>query len=178
MKWMMTLALMSVMTACNATTAKPPHATASSVGSPQAAFHKYQTFTFAPANPPVTDYETTARSLEVQRRLTPLVQASLEKRGYAQSADSPDLLIKISSGSKTVSGEAATRGSATGQASRGFIGVDAYDRATGADVWHGSAVAEIDPARIDDALLARGVEGMLADFPVRREQLPQATPVR
>src|SRR5689334_15311813 len=144
MKWM-TLVLVSAVAGCTATTEKPPRATASSVGAPRAALEKYETFTFGAANPPAAGYDTTARSLEVQRRLTPLVQASLEKRGYEQTADSPDLVIKISTGSGTLAGDEASRGAPSGQSATGFIGIDAYDRLTGTDVWHGSAFAEVDP---------------------------------
>jgi hypothetical protein len=56
----------------------------------------------------------------------------------------------------------------------GYIGVDAYDRTTGTGVWHGSGYAEVDPQKIDDALLARGVEKMLAGFPSRDERVTQA----
>jgi len=164
MKWM-TLALIGFVTACSSTEAKPPHTAASAVGAPRADFARYQTFSFGPANPPASGYETTERSLEVQRRLTPMVQASLQKRGYAESADKSDLLIKISTGSGALAGDKIQRGNPGPETATGFIGIDAYDRETGASVWHGSAFAEIDPARIDDALLAMGVEHMLSDFP-------------
>ena len=167
MKWM-TLVLLSAITACSATAEKPPRATVSSVGSPRAALEKYETFTFGAANPPAAGYDTTTRSLEVQRRLAPLVRASLERRGYEQTADRADLVIKISTGSGTLTHDPSSWDGPSVQSPTGFIGIDAYDRTTGADVWHGSAVAEVDPKRIDDGLLARGVERMLADFPVRR----------
>lgn len=167
MKWTI-LVLVSAMTACSATAERPPRGTASSVGAPRATLEKYGTFTFGAANPPAVGYDTTARSLEVQRRLTPLVRASLEKRGYLQTTDSPDLVIKISTGSGTAVGDGASWDGPSVQSATGFIGIDAYDRATGADVWHGSAVAVIDPERIDDLLLASGVERMLSGFPSRR----------
>jgi hypothetical protein len=90
-----------------------------------------------------------------------------QERGYQQAADNADLVIKISTGSGTLPGEKVQRGNPEAEASAGFIGVDAYDSASGAGVWHGSAFAEIDPSRIDDALLSRGVKDMLAAFPAR-----------
>jgi len=167
MKWM-TLVLMTAMPACTAIAEKPPRATSSSVGFPRAALERYGTFNFGTANPPAAGFDTTARSLEVERRLTPLVRASLEKRGYEQITDRADLVIKISTGSGTVTGDPSSWDGPSVQSATGFMGIDAYDRITGADVWHGSAFAEVDPKRIDDGLLARGVERMLADFPVRR----------
>lgn len=166
MKWM-TLTLLAVATACSSTTATPPRATASGISSPRADFSKYQTFSFGPANPPALGYAVTERSLEVQRRLAQLVQASLQDRGYQQTAENADLVIKISTGSGTLPGDKVQRGNAAADATAGFIGVDAYDGASGAGVWHGSAFAEIDPAHIDDGLLSRGVQDMLAAFPAR-----------
>ena len=161
-----TLALLVVATACTATPSTPPRASASGIGSPRADFAKYQTFTFGPANPPASGYEITARSLEVQRKLAELVQASLQGRGYQQSPENADLVIKVSTGSGTLPPEEVQRGPVP-EANAGFIGIDAYDRASGAGVWHGSAFAEIDPQHIDEHLLRRGVEDMLASFPAR-----------
>lgn len=168
MKWTI-LTLLSLAAACNATNEPPPRASASGFGSQQADLTKYQTFSFDAANPPVAGFETTQRSLEVERRLAPLVQASLEKRGYAASPDHADLLIKVSAGSGTLPGEKAHRGNPS-EKPGGFIGIDAYDRATGAVVWHGVGVAQINPDSIDDQLLQRGVERIFANFPRRQEQ--------
>jgi len=166
MKWII-LTLLAVTSACSASTATPPRATALGIGSPRADFAKYQTFSFGPANPPTSGYEITERSLEVQRKLALLVQASLQERGYQQSADNADLIIKISTGSGTMPSDKAQRGNPPAEASAGFIGIDAYDSQSGAGIWHGSAFAEIDPERIDERLLSRGVEDMLATFPAR-----------
>jgi hypothetical protein len=168
MKWTI-LALLSLAAACNATNQPPPRASASGFGSPQADLTKYQTFTFEAANPPLAGFKTTQRSLEVERRLAMLVQASLEKRGYAASPDNADLLIKISAGSGTLPGDKVQRGNPPDKPG-GFIGIDAYDRATGVVVWHGVGVAEIDPERIDDQLLQQGVERIFADLPRRQQQ--------
>jgi hypothetical protein len=164
MKWII-LALFGAATACSTTTSEPRHATASGMESPKADFTSYRTFSFAPANPPAAGYEVTPRSLEVQRRLAALVQASLENRGYSESAEGSDLLIKISTGYGEMPGDKTQRGTPESPTPAGFIGIDAYDSRTGATVWHGSGMAEVDPERIDDALLARGVEQMLVDFP-------------
>jgi hypothetical protein len=167
MKWII-LALFGAVTACGATSPEPRHASASGIGSPKADFTGYKTFAFAPANPPAAGYEVTPRSLEVQRRLAGLVQASLKQRGYVEAAEGSDLLIKISSGSGEIPGDKTQRGNPEEPTPSGFIGIDAYDSRTGASVWHGSGKAEVaqqDP--IDDALLARGVEVILADFPAR-----------
>ena len=162
----MILALLGALTACSANSSEPP-ATASSIGLIHADFARYRTFTFGPANPPAAGYKVTHRSLEVLRHLAPIVQASLEKRGYAPSGEGEgDLVVKISAGSDAYAGE-RTYSEDPPPTAGGFIGIDAYDRVTGATIWHGIATAEVQPERIDDRLLARGVERMLGEFPVQ-----------
>jgi hypothetical protein len=169
MKWM-TLALLSALIGCGSASPEPRAASASGTGAPQAKFSDYRTFSFAPANPPAAGYEVTQRSLEVQERLTRLVKASLEKRGYAQTSSGADLVIKISAGSGDLSGDKTQRGNPEEPTPAGFIGIDAYDGRSGATVWHGSGQAQLQPAQpIDDALLASGVERILMDFPTRKQ---------
>ena len=129
--------------------------------------HSVPNFHFRNRQSTGTRLRITSRSLEVQRKLTSLVLASLQDRGYQQSAQNADLVIKISTGSGNLPGDKVQRGNRAADATGSFIGIDAYDSASGAGVWHGSAFAEIDPARIDDRLLSRGVQDMLAAFPAR-----------
>jgi Domain of unknown function (DUF4136) len=169
MKWI-TLALLGAVIGCGSASPEPraASASASASGAPQAKFADYRTFSFAPANPPAAGYEQTPRSIEVQQRLATMVKASLEKRGYAQAASSADMLIKISAGSGELEGDKTQRGNPDEPTPSGFIGIDAYDGRSGATVWHGSGQAELKPEDpIDDALLARGVERILMDFPAR-----------
>ncbi len=161
------LALIGVTTACSASTSNQQHASASGIGSPRADFKKYQTFSFGPANQPASGYTTTERSLEVQRKLASLVDASLKQRGYQATPEKADLVIKVSTGSGSLPGDKVQRGNSAASVPAGFIGIDAYDSQTGASIWHGSAFAEVDEARIDEQLLARGVKEMLASFPAR-----------
>lgn len=167
MKWI-ALTLVYLVTACSSTPPEPRVASATGFGARSPALDKYRTFMFGPANPPTEGYATTERSLEVQRRIMPLVEASLAQRGYTPGQQDADLVIKISTGSGTLPGDSVQRGNSSAQTAAGFIGIDAYDRLTGATVWHGTAFAEINPELIDNALLARGVERMLLDFPSRK----------
>jgi len=167
MKWL-TLSLLFALTGCGSNSPEPRTASASGVGAPQSKFSDYRTFSFAPANSPAEGYEVTQRSIEVQERLAPLVKASLEKRGYAQTASGADLLIKVSAGTGELPGGKTQRGNPDEPAPSGFIGIDAYDGHSGATVWHGSGQAELKPEQpIDEALLASGVERILMDFPAR-----------
>jgi len=167
-KWT-TVALAGALASCSAA-AEPPKAVATSavatsVGSPQASFAQYHTFSFGLADPPKAGYEVTPRSLEVERRLRPIVLESLKAHGYSESESGGDFVVKLVTGTGPASTQGpAERAVATGLA-RGFIGINIYDGPTGAQVWQGSAFAEIDPEKIDDSLLRLGVTHMLAGFP-------------
>jgi hypothetical protein len=104
--------------------------------------------------------------MTVQTKLAPLVRSMLEARGYTLQVERLDLVIKISAGSTVMAGEGWPDG--IHDSTVGLIGFDAYDGQTGAYVWHATALAEIDREPIDDALLARGLERMLVDFPARQ----------
>lgn len=175
MKWLI-FSLFSAVVACNSASSEPPRAAATGIGSASADFSKYKTFSFAPANPPADGFQVTPRSLEVQRRLAPLVQTWLEKHGYVQADDKPELLVKLSSGSAALAGEKRQRGNPGEEQPAGAIGIDVYDSASGTAVWHGSGMAEIDPEVINDELLALGVEKMMAEFPSQRAQLGTNAP--
>jgi hypothetical protein len=163
------LTLLAAATACSAAHSTPPRTSASGISSPGADFAKYQTFTFGPANPPAADYRITARSLEIQRRLALLVQASLQDRGYRQSSENADMVIKVSAGAGALPDQELAHYGPPKEVPAGFIGIDAYDGTSGIGIWHGAAFAEIDSQRIDDSLLSRGVEEMLAGFPARND---------
>jgi hypothetical protein len=166
-----TTALLAMLL-CSCATTPPPAPVASSFAAPNASFASYHAFSFGPANDPPPSYQTTPRSLEVQRRLHAVVLAALQKRGYVEDSSKSDFIVKLATGTgeaatpRTEQGDFAMGGASTRTpAAQGFIGIDIYDASSGAMIWKGSAFAEIDPAKIDDALLRRGVDHMLADFP-------------
>lgn len=160
MKWM-TLVLAGALTACGAADPAPKKAVVSSVASPNASFASFRTFSFGLADPPRAGYEVTSRSLEVQRRLRVVVQNALQERGFTEAADKSDFVVKLAAGSGMASNPSPER---TMAPALGFIGINIYDSPSGTEVWQGSAFAEIDPAKIDDTLLQRGVDHMLDGF--------------
>lgn len=164
MKWM-ALALLGAVTSCSAA-AVPPQGVATSIAAPHASFTSYHTFSFGLAEQPKAGYEVTPRSLDVQRRLRPVVLEALQGRGYVEDQSKADFIVKLSAGTGAEASSAAERAVPTGLA-RGFIAIHIYDGPTGAEVWQGSAFAEIDPEKIDDSLLKMGVSHMLADFPAK-----------
>jgi len=163
MKWI-GVALLGVATSC--ATAVPSKTTATSIVSPRTSVASYRTFSFGLADQPKAGYEVTPRSLEVQRRLRPVVLEALLDRGYVEDREKSDFIVKLAAGTGALANPGAERAVPTDLA-RGFIGIDVYDASTGTEVWQGSAFAEIDPEKIDDSLLKMGVNHMLADFPAR-----------
>jgi hypothetical protein len=161
------LVFAAVLAACNTTNSNPPNASVVAVKPLRAGVASYQTFAFGTANAPSTGFEVTPRSIEVQRKVTELVETTLEKRGYQRDANSPDLVVKISAGSGTLRHQDVGRQAQVTLQPRGYISIDVYDAELGTSVWHGSGQADIDPDKIDDALLARAVEEILEQFPGR-----------
>jgi hypothetical protein len=184
MKTWMTLVLLGPLVACGAATPAPDHAVVSKVAAPDVSFDSYHTFSFGLAEPPRPGYEVTPRSLEVQSRLQVMVKAALEERGLTETTDNADVVVKLATGSGSGyqlrpssqgSGQIPPERAPGPVPAVGFIGIDLYGRATGNQIWKGSAFAEIDPMKIDDALLRRGVDHMLAGFGSRpTESVAQA----
>src|SRR5215471_13614021 len=157
--------------------APPPRGATWSVTAPNASYANYRTFGFGLADTPPPSYKTTPRSLEVQRRLHAVVLATLQKRGYVEDSSKSDFIVKLVTGTaegRTDSADYQIQGYHPTPA-QGFIGIDIYDRPSGTMIWQGSAFAEIDPQKIDDALLQRGVDHMLADFPPGRHSMDSAS---
>lgn len=164
----MVVALAVAMAACAART---QNETASSVAASRAAFDRYATFSFGFADPPEPGYQVTARSLEVQRRLREIVKGRLERAGYVESPQASDIVVKLATGmvAPTKPNPDVQRSEPT--PARGYIGVHMYDAQTALMIWQSSAVAEIDVAHIDDALLERGVDQLLSGLPSARKKL-------
>src|SRR5712671_1162214 len=143
MKWI-AIALMGALTSC-AAAAPPRQTSATAIRSPHAPFGSYHTFSFGLSDPPKAGYEVTPRSLEVQRRLRPVVLAALQEHGYVAQDAGGDFVVKLAAGTGPDvyrnEQHGAERAVPTGLA-RGYIGIDIYDRSTGSEVWQGSAFAE------------------------------------
>ncbi len=164
MKWMY-VALLGALTSCS-TAAMPSKTAATSIAAPHSSLANYHTFSFGLADQPKTGYAVTPRSLEVQRRLRPVVLEAFQDRGYMEDPTKADFIVKLAAGTGELPNPGVEHTVPTGLA-RGFIGIDVYDASTGSQVWQGSAFAEIDPEKIDDSLLKIGVTHMLANFPSR-----------
>ncbi len=166
MKWL-SIVLIVALSACSTTTPQT-RTVATVVAAPHAALPHYHSFSFGLSDAPKVGYEVTPRSLEVQRRLRSIVLTALEQRGYVANDAQGDLVVKLATGTGPEIfqhvDKGAERAIPSGLASA-YIGINIYDGSSGAEVWQGSAFAEIDPSKIDDTLLQTGVAHMLQDFP-------------
>jgi hypothetical protein len=99
-----------------------------------------------------------------------LVLTELARKGYLEAGSSADFLVGLSSGTaKELKKQPATTYGANADdppwITAGEIVVDAFDRSTGQQVWHGTAEAEVDPQEINGPQLEAAVQQMLAPFP-------------
>jgi hypothetical protein len=108
----------------------------------------------------------------VERRVRDLVAAELLRKGYAETGPDADLQVRISSGTarENKPDPISTSGGTENEPhliTAGEVAIDAFDRATAQQVWHGTARAEIDPQQINEPALQTVVRRMLTPFPRR-----------
>jgi hypothetical protein len=165
------LVLLGTMAACAATT--PPKVQIQTDSFSLASFPGYRTFEFRLAETPPSPFQASSRSFEVERQMRSLVAAELVRKGYVEEQDSakPDFVIRLASGYASeayyAGVEAASEAPAAEAVEKGEIVIDAFDTSSAAQVWHGTAEAEVDPDRINSRLLEASVQRVLASFPAR-----------
>jgi Domain of unknown function (DUF4136) len=140
------------------------------VVSPSAPFAEYHTFSFGFTENPPTSYQASARSLEVERRVRKLMGAALREKGYVEDDTKPNFVVRFGAGTqqKETGGYVEDSTGSPDTVSFGKIKVDIFDASTKTEVWRGSAVSQIDLTKdIDNRLLERTVQGVLASFPTR-----------
>jgi hypothetical protein len=161
----------AAMAACQATTSSPPNdQTVTAVSAGSGSFAKYRTFGFRLAERPPAPYQVSARSFEVERRVHDLITADLVRKGYSEAAANADFVIRLSSGTAAADKTAPTTTSGGSEndplsVTAGQIVVDAFDGSNSQQIWHGTARAEVDPQRINEAALEAAVQKMLATLP-------------
>jgi hypothetical protein len=162
------LLLVGLLAACGGTGLSNRHIQSETAASPT--FANYRTFAFGPATQPVAPFGVSGRSFEVERRLRPLVAAELQSKGYTEQAGQakPDFMVSFASGyfREADSAQWGPGGTDLGVL-KGQVVIDAFDVTSEAQVWHGTAEAEVDPKKIDDQLLQSAVRRVLAPFPTR-----------
>jgi hypothetical protein len=165
----MAIVVVTMMAGCAPTPPSSP-VQVQSASAERASFAPFRTFGFRLAEVPPSPYQVSARSFEVERLAHDMVAAELVRKGYADAGVNADFLVRVSSGAATqytstvMSGTDEDRLQAV---TTGEVVVDAFDRSTAQQVWHGTARAEIDPQRINEPQLHAAVHQLLAPFPAR-----------
>jgi hypothetical protein len=160
------LALFATMTAC--AWKSYPAVLVETESAAAASFAAYRTFGFGIAEAPPAPFQVSARSFEEERRMRALIAAELVRKGYAEQAGpaQPDLIVRFASGDA----EDPPYGDEPPMFElpvKGVIVIDVFDASIGAQVWHSSGEVEVDARRIDEPLLQRSVQRVLASFPGR-----------
>jgi hypothetical protein len=141
--------------------------------SPSAPLAEYRTFSFGLTENSPAAYQASARSLEVEHRMRQLVGSALREKGFVEQDAQPNFLVRFGAGTQKVETasyvepdpERSSQGDAIDLQE---MKVDIYDASTKTEVWKGSAVSQVDLAKaIDDTMLQRQVQSMLATFPDR-----------
>ena len=149
---------------------------------PGTSFEHYRTFSYGPPEDPARGYVISAWSAAVRGRVQPLITAALDQKGYASASGTGDLVIRFGSGRRVVhveeaepqEGDQSLLGMPAPEydvVARSLV-IDAFDATNGVRVWHGSSRAEIDPHRINEALLQTSVRELLASFPAAEAHAP------
>jgi hypothetical protein len=150
---------------------------------PGADVARYETFSFGGPGGVPDDYETSARSAEISRRVRLLVASLLASKGYAERAQSDgDFVVQIAVGRREREELVRTpplphprpvrpawfEAHEDKDVVEDVLVIDVLDAKSQQTVWHGGARVEIDSERIDDALLKRATTKVLEVFPMRR----------
>ncbi|MGO8992240.1 MAG: DUF4136 domain-containing protein [Polyangiaceae bacterium] len=161
----------------------PASATIHTMINPAASFDRYRTFSFGPEEGPPVGYRTAARSVDVRRRLRPLITAALTERGYvaanANANEKADFVVMYGSGLRDSSVHEESSVSAewlpddeNADFVEGSLVIDAFDGTKGNRVWHGASRANINPDQLYDERLQRVVRELISAFPAARGAAP------
>lgn len=119
-------------------------------------------------------YRSSPKSQEAARHIGPMLEAALKMKGYepAKSVADADLVWMYAAGRREVqkaptmtnreSGDSLSE--PTEEFEEGAVIIDALDK-NGVQAWHGFGRAEIDPKNVDDAVLRKTVDQIMARFP-------------
>lgn len=132
---------------------------------------RYRTYSHETASSAPIGYAPTALTPEVLEKVRWQIDAEMEKKGYVL-VPSGDLVVRISSGVRTVesqpTGGAAAAGAPAERDRVGTLVIDIFDRANEGHLFHGFAKDEIHTAVVDDKQIKEAVTEILEPLPSRR----------
>jgi uncharacterized protein DUF4136 len=138
---------------------------------PTAPFAQYHTFSFGDAEGSPQGYKMSPRSVEVQRRLKPIIAGVLQEKGYTPAPGKGDFVVAYGSGRREGDVFHPEKShdwldeNEDDDFVEGSIVLDVFDGSNDGQVWHGATRAGINPEKIDAAQLDRSVRLLLAHYP-------------
>ncbi len=171
MKTIAVLLLGTLATAgCYPDAAGPQVPTSASASAPLPA---YATFSFGLTASTPSGYEVSSTSLEDDQRLSDVIGAALQQRGYVEDHNRPQFLVRAVAGTRQVVSNPAVEADPLGATHDDVMNLERikiaiYDATTQAEVWQGSASAMVNPAAASaEGRLRNEVQAALATFPAR-----------
>jgi Domain of unknown function (DUF4136) len=162
------LVLLGASVSCHAMTSAQTPTQQAAETARVAAFSGFHTFSVDfPGQPPV-GYNVNERSLEAENRVRQAVVGALVRKGYVETSngDKGDFLVRLSSGTH----EALANVTDTGYepaSEEAYVSIDLLDAANHSVVWHGVALSNAEPLRIDAAQLQVGALTAIAAVPTQ-----------
>jgi Domain of unknown function (DUF4136) len=156
----------SVSVSCHAMTSSqtPTQQTAQMVRA--GAFSRYHTFSFDLPGQPTAGYDVNERSIEAEGRVRQAVVAALVRKGYAETSQGGDFLVRLSSGThELIESKTDTGIEAPGE--EAYVTIDLFDAANHTQVWHGVAISNAERLTIDVAQLQGTVLTAIAAVPAQ-----------
>ena len=148
------LALLGASVSCHAMISSQPPAPR------PAAFSRHRTFSFALPGQPPEGYDVSERSIEAEARARQVIVAALVSKGYAEESaksNRGDFVVRLSSGTRQMIPVDGDNGYSPEPPEEADVTLDFFDATSGLLLWHGVAIADYDPPRIDVAQLQDSV---------------------
>jgi hypothetical protein len=180
------VAALLLLAACTTTSAPQPE----SMRDPQVDFGAFRTYGWQPA--PQVDGKDAPVAL-LDQNIRAAIATELNKRGYVEAANDPDLQIAYETASADkiennpvrvgvgVGSWGGSMGGSIGVGTpsisnyrEGTLVVHAIERARNAEVWQGRISGKLSKGSIEAAAVQRAVALAMRDFPARTAPAPQA----
>jgi hypothetical protein len=133
-----------------------------------------RTFAIGSSEQAPPKYRSSPKAVETARHIAPLLEAALRAKGYvpAASVADADLVWLYAAGRREVEKHPTPSNRESGDSysepteefEEGAVVIDALDK-NGVRAWHGVGRTEVDPKKVDDVLLRKEIDQIMARFP-------------
>lgn len=139
------------------------------VQNPRVSLAGHQSFSFGTPEQAPRGFHRSPLSPEVLAKVQPQVRSFLILKGYKEVETGGDIVVRIGSGVHMREGAPDPTADIDMDTeihyTEGTLAIDAFDGASNALAWHGSAQAVITPKHLDYDQLSSAVSQILARFP-------------